>query len=343
MEKKRILYFDFLRVIGAIAVIFIHVVSEYWYGLDLGGNDFKILTLIDSVCRFCVPVYLMVSGALFLDENRTLDLKYLFKHYILRMFLIFVFWNLTYCILDTVIMRHEIMTLPLLGSILVNTLLGKGVFHLRFLTIIIGFYLSVPILRLITKKTNKKQLEYLIVLLFIFTSINLISAKLWNISLNYLSNFSGYLLYFILGYYLHNFDLSEKLKKSVYVLGLISLGLTYFLTVKYSHLLNYPCEYFFNYLAPNVVIYTGSIFLVSKNTIKTDKHHLIYKLGRVYFGVYLIHGLVLGTCVKLGLFGLPLPLGFLVLLLTVIIFSVSLVSSYIVSKIPYVNKLILYK
>src|SRR5574344_2326895 len=106
MKNKRLWYFDVLKIISAIAVVLIHVISEYWYALDINSINFKILTILDSCCRFCVPIYLMISGALFLDENKIIDLKYLFKHYILRIFLIFIICNLIYSLLNITILQN---------------------------------------------------------------------------------------------------------------------------------------------------------------------------------------------------------------------------------------------
>ena len=68
MVAKRIVYFDLLKVISAFAVVFIHVISEFWYDLDINSSYFIILTVIDSLLRFAVPIYLMISGALFLNH-----------------------------------------------------------------------------------------------------------------------------------------------------------------------------------------------------------------------------------------------------------------------------------
>ena len=70
--KKRIVYFDVLKVITCFMVIMIHVISRTWYVLDLKSNEFTFLTILDSICRCAVPIYLMISGAIFLNEDKNI-------------------------------------------------------------------------------------------------------------------------------------------------------------------------------------------------------------------------------------------------------------------------------
>ena len=183
--KKRILYFDALKILSGIAVVIIHVISQYWYNLGVSTTNFKLLTFFDSLCRFCVPIYFMISGALFLNEEKDITIKDIFKKYILKIFIVYIFWNLCYGTLDIIILKNQTLITDIFIDILINTILGKGLFQLSFLVTIIGFYLCIPVLRLIAKKENKKILEYLILILFIFTSINPIIKQLFDISLFY--------------------------------------------------------------------------------------------------------------------------------------------------------------
>ena len=63
--KKRIVYFDVLKVITCFMVIMIHVISRNWYVLDLKSNEFTFLTILDSICRCAVPIYLMIKNVRF--------------------------------------------------------------------------------------------------------------------------------------------------------------------------------------------------------------------------------------------------------------------------------------
>ena len=342
--KKRILYFDALKILSGIAVVFIHVISQYWYNLGITTRSFNTLTFFDSLCRFCVPIYFMISGALFLNEEKNITIKDIFKKYILKIFIVYVFWNICYGTLEEIIMKNNQVTIEILAKILIGTILGKKYFQLGFLVTIIGFYLCVPVLRLITKKENKKILEYLIIILFIFTSLNNTVSALLGIYLLYPLVFGGYLLYFILGYYLHNFELSKKAKKTIYILGVVSALLTAIFTIVHSKTIGYPSEVFFNYISFNVIMFTSALFVLFKNNFKLVKEKtikILSVLSDTYFGIYILHGLVIGFYLKLGLFDLNLPIPLLTIIIAIIVYITSLIASYIMGKIPVIKKLIL--
>ena len=45
MEKKRIIYFDYLRVFAILAVIFIHVAAQNWYNSDIKSFEWNIFNI----------------------------------------------------------------------------------------------------------------------------------------------------------------------------------------------------------------------------------------------------------------------------------------------------------
>ena len=70
-----------------------------------------------------------------------------------------------YSVLSVLVYGNKLINVKVIKDIFVSTILGNGVFHLKFLVTILGFYLCVPFIRCITKKENKNLLQYLIVLL----------------------------------------------------------------------------------------------------------------------------------------------------------------------------------
>ena len=116
----------------------------------------------------------------------------------------------------------------------------------------------------LSQKENKNLLQYLIILLFIFTCTPSI-LTMFNINLKYPTLFTGFTLYFILGYYLNTFEINKKYRYVIYVLGLISLIVTPILTINYSILNNIHSQRFFEYGSFNIYLYSASLFLLFKN------------------------------------------------------------------------------
>ena len=258
--KKRIVYFDVLKVTTCFMVIMIHVISRNWYVLDLKSNEFTFLTILDSFCRCAVPIYLMISGAIFLNEDKNIKIKDMFRKYILNIFLIYLFWNMTYSILNIIVYGNKIINVKVLKDIFISTILGNGIFHLKFLVTIIGFYLCVPFVRCIAKKENKNLLQYLIILLFIFTCTPSI-LTVFNINLKYPTLFTGFTLYFILGYYLNTFEINKKYFRLISVL-LFNILLFYLLllikSLVFYVFISFICVRYGSYYA-----YQISIFIIS--------------------------------------------------------------------------------
>ena len=65
----RILYFDFLRIFATLAVMVLHVAAQNWYGTSVPSFEWQTFNFFHSVTRFGVPIFVMISGALFLNKR----------------------------------------------------------------------------------------------------------------------------------------------------------------------------------------------------------------------------------------------------------------------------------
>ena len=79
-KVERLYYLDFLRVVATFFVILIHVSCQNWSN-PLGSFSWQVANFYDGISRFSVPIFVMISGVLFLNTK-----KNLIKHYILRIF-----------------------------------------------------------------------------------------------------------------------------------------------------------------------------------------------------------------------------------------------------------------
>ena len=70
MKKKNILYLDVLRIIATFAVIAIHVVTLYWNDYDVSTYEWGAFNVFDSISRWAVPIFCMISGYLFLNNEK---------------------------------------------------------------------------------------------------------------------------------------------------------------------------------------------------------------------------------------------------------------------------------
>lgn len=98
LQKERVVFIDYLRVFATFAVVVLHVSAQNWYVTDVNGFEWQTFNIYDSLVRWGVPVFLMISGALFLD--RDISLEEMYKKYLLRMVIAFCYWSIVYMLLD---------------------------------------------------------------------------------------------------------------------------------------------------------------------------------------------------------------------------------------------------
>ena len=81
--NKRIDYFDILRAVAIIGVVSIHASSGY---IESSNDNISLVRgmylIFNKLTRFCVPLFFMISGALFLDCKKDISIKTMYSKYI---------------------------------------------------------------------------------------------------------------------------------------------------------------------------------------------------------------------------------------------------------------------
>lgn len=344
MEKERIIYFDILRIFAALAVVMLHTAANQYI---LTGIYHYSSCFWDGIARWGVPIFVMISGALFLEPSKTITINNIFKKYIFRIAVLFVVWSLFYTCIDCVTTDNFSCSF-----ILKNIITGH--FHQWFLYMIAGLYLITPFLRPITEKKDKNILLYLLIVWLITASIVPFISFLFPVLKNILYlllmgkiHFSfplSYLGYFILGYYLHNYVNIKRTSLIIFSL-LFSLVIIVIGDIKYSIPGTGEQSFFFDSFCPFVIITAISVFLLIKNKCFQAEYSnkFILKMSDLTLGVYLIHPFFIQIVEKLKLFGIinsqlndnnfiAIPAAF------IIVSFLSFSSVYLLSKIPVIKK-----
>ena len=90
-KSKRIIYFDVIRIMSIIGILFCHASALYIVS-DIGTPNFYITAFYDCFRDFSVPLFVMLSGALLIGKNDSLIA--FFKRRLSRIFIPFLFWAL---------------------------------------------------------------------------------------------------------------------------------------------------------------------------------------------------------------------------------------------------------
>lgn len=239
-KSERVLYLDYLRITSVAAMMLLHISAQNWENLELVTPAWMLFDALNGVSRWCVPVFLMISGALFLNPMRPIKIKRLLLHNVLRILTAFLFWACIYSFRDF-----------LNGKPAKEALLSVfyGHYHMWFLFLIVGLYLISPLLKCIVE--NECVLKYY---LLCFCALNFVIPWLldcltlvriprtvdaimavrlaFDRLLDYLP--SEGVFYFVLGACLASKEISKRIRRVLYAIGVIGYIGTVLLTREQS-------------------------------------------------------------------------------------------------------------
>src|SRR5690606_39050828 len=90
---------DAARWLAALAVVLLQCAAQAVSDADAyGSRDWLAANLYDSAVRWCVPVFVMVSGALMLDGNKPLEARQFYARRAARICAPLIFWTVFYLI-----------------------------------------------------------------------------------------------------------------------------------------------------------------------------------------------------------------------------------------------------
>ncbi|NBJ92905.1 acyltransferase [Parablautia muri] len=342
---NRISKYDVLRVVASFAIVLLHVSASYWSVVDIHSREFMVMTAYNSLTRFAVPVFFMLSG-LFLIAPEKKDLA-LGKR-ILKLVLLFYVWSAFYAF-------QGVMVDALKGDFSVEVWRASverfifGHVHMWFLQMLCGFYILLPIARQIS--TKEKVLRYYLISWAVFKflaptltgvfHLNTVQARLDSLGMDILAGNFGY---FLLGYYLDITDIRQGIRRVIYVMGIGALCLTAILTVQDSMVSGTYVETWFSPASLNILIMSTAVFICFKYGIVFERVRNAYvwkKLSGYTFFIYMFHMFLIE---KLNLFGITtisFPAVISISVLTVFTFAVSLLCAFITDHIPVVKKIVM--
>lgn len=362
-KENRIIYFDHLRVLATFAVVVLHVASVNWYSSDVNGTDWQMFNFYDSIVRWGVPIFLMISGALFL--RRDIAISRIYKKYVLRIGVAFIAWSFIYYLLSFGIPSPKNIAEQFLGLFKdgktqrIVSIIG-GQYHLWFLPMIVGIYLCLPIIKKIVE--DKRIEKYFLILSFIFgflipQVVNLtndfatdnikavVNAINGEIGLMDMRMVLGYAFYFILGYYLSVTDFNKKTRAIIYALGLFGFAFTIIADSAVSIKAQTPTATYYGNFCVNILFEAVAVFTLYKNlSFKNERfNRLIKVMSKLSFGAYLVHVLFidkLNTVFAINTLSLPVPSYIAVIIISLTVFVLSFLVSAILNCIPVIREYI---
>jgi len=347
---------DVIRTVAIAAVIFLHATADLTV---IQMNQFEIVRwatndVYQSVGRMCVPLFVMLSGALLLQPEKHDTLVSFFKKRWARIGLPWIFWGAVYFAWDFLVNQQ-----PLTSKAVVQGILTGPYYHFWYLYMLLGLYLLTPVMRLLLPKVKRVTIKCYLGLWFIGAAILPFAFALTNISLfsNLFTNagWVGYLLfglagYFILGTYLFNVQFRRSILSILVALGVAFTAISIYI-IQSPIGGNRDVFAFTVYFGPWTILAAAALFLLL-NTIKiptqtTSSHRgakLLSIISQNTLPIFLFHIIVLESLQR-GYLGFAINGNTVnsivgVPLITVITLFVSLGIILLLKRVPYLRRLI---
>lgn len=337
MAKKRVVYFDILNIVAALCVIFLHCNGCSANYTDTLG--WKQAMLVETVCYWAVPIFLMLSGANLFGYRSKYSTKDFFKKRFSRTVIPFIVWSLIVAV-EKQINPFEIGVRTFIGKLFNCSIENVYWFFIPLFAV----YLSMPVLSLL--KDHKDVLWYMVGGSFLLQSFFPQIFGYLGISYNYSLNMAtagGMLIFTILGYLLATTDFSKGQRLIFYAIAVFGAALRYFGTWYLSAQDGELNRIFYSYTGYWSVFLACGVFIFFKYFKpfqKIAENEKVCKILSIVsgcsFGVYLSH-MVIYRFLELYIQEYSWQWR---LLVPFLIYAIALAFTYILKKIPVLKNIV---
>ncbi len=308
---QRVLFFDLLRCVAAIAVVLIHALGPYRHLMgDISFEYWSIAIGLNSVSRWAVPVFIMITGALLLSDARPFQPTVFFQKRFAKVLIPFLAWSAFYAVFS-----------GWTGSGFdwqpVTEALGEFVhhqtyYHLGFFYYFLPLYFLIPIYRWIITQQGKTGIGLFLAMWLFTTTLFMFRVDgPWS---NQIWLFSGYLM---LGYVLYQVvPLTNRTVLLAFSFGGLALLVTIYGVISGSvESGEYTVGRWLSYKTINTVMAASMVFMICRkfaDSLSKSALRIVAFISRYSLGIYLLHPIFLWPLYQLELpllhplVGLPL-------------------------------------
>ena len=195
-------FLDVLRVLATCAVVLMHVLTGATDVTDASiVPEYRSLLLsVMDLVTWCVPIFLMISGYLFLNPERTLTYPVMIKKYCRRIALAILLFGVPYAASELVVAERT-FRVRMIPEALKMTLTGHTWSHMWYLYLILFLYLITPLLKKVLQILPVWSVVAVMAVIFLGSSVAPFLNKVLDInSIPVLPDGGVYFLYYLCGY-----------------------------------------------------------------------------------------------------------------------------------------------
>lgn len=195
-------FLDVLRVLATCAVVLMHVLTGATDVTDASiVPEYRSLLLsVMDLVTWCVPIFLLISGYLFLNPERTLTYPVMIKKYCRRIALAILLFGVPYAASELVVAERT-FRIRMIPEALKMTLMGHTWSHMWYLYLILFLYLITPLLKKVLRVLPVWGVVAMMAVIFLGSSVAPFLNKVLDVnSIPVLPDGGVYFLYYLCGY-----------------------------------------------------------------------------------------------------------------------------------------------
>lgn len=338
--RKRLDYIDFMNIFACFGVVCLHC-SGLVFTFQQTRAWF-VSMLVQTVFHFAVPVFFMISGTTLLEYRARYSTKVFFKKRFTKTGIPFLFWSLFYLFYPSVFGSAQMPNFEAVR----NGIFNNGASYIFwFFYAIFGIYLSMPILSLLAKPENFRQIGYFCLLVYFFRGIFPCITRFVQPIYGDLvpTVVTGYLGYIFLGWLIKHEQFSRRTRAVIYASGVGGALLMFFGTWLLSRQSGSLDIFFMEYNSVACFPLSAAVMLFAKHcrwerVYKIVPQKAVRAFAGASLGVYVLHMLLLTWVEHLGIFATH-PVYYMATIPFLVYFvGVGLV--LLLSKIPIIKHLV---
>lgn len=280
-------FLDVLRVLATCAVVLMHVLTGATDVTDASiVPEYRSLLLsVMDLVTWCVPIFLLISGYLFLNPERTLTYPVMIKKYCRRIALAILLFGVPYAASELVVAERT-FRIRMIPEALKMTLMGHTWSHMWYLYLIFFLYLVTPLLKKVLRVLPVWGVVAMMAVIFLGSSVAPFLNKVLDVnSIPVLPDGGVYFLYYLCGYFFAVREVCVDKGRNVWLtaaVAVLALGMILSRT-----LAGFSIQMAYNY--PFTVLLAVLLFAAGWNgSIK--KYRIPWQeAGALSFAVYLVH------------------------------------------------------
>ena len=333
--KKRINWIDVLRFIGVLSIITIHIVGNTINTFYLGGSWGNIYVIISSLCEFAIPLFVMISGMMWLRNKPD---KEKLKQHIIKILFGIVVVGYVYSAMEILYRGNasldKVLIEPLLRVLTMDTWA-----HMWYLYMLLPLYLLTPLLKKLVDKLDKDN--YIILLMMSFLLFVVLHERiLMVVSIPFFDliyKFLGYLFYYLFGYFIYREKVHKYYRYATYTGAAVSVFYLINLAISSGDIKSV------SYISlPAFLIASTFIFLLKDKKFEhTNTIDFITSVGICSYGIYLIHQLFINIIYKVLVLDAIAKFPIFLPVYVSIVFLVSYATVYLLRKNKFISKYII--